>query len=484
MLGKIFSRKSDHPMADVKSAQALLADLPRNDALKSVMELTDWIESVADKEDFKPLDQLAVVGLLDETAQPHLKKLACEYFTLPDMHAFQGNRLCIVLGNFFNQAARAYGLLFARLSRDETKLPLLASRAVRAMAEQIKYSAVRYQEHNEALWRNLAQIYQHAEQHQYLDVPVSLYPAETATVKREAGKLLAWYACGIGSWVPRSMHLGERLIDRYADAISIQGELTDQAFCSFELSGERAPVRIYKDAVMHPLIRYVSLPGIQSKLAAILAILEKNIIPDELHFNCDYKPEWVQDAAQHVMRYVVSPPQRQGKRRELRAEIAVVAGYESVFLCVAGEGSGEPMHMVLENASPGGFLAQASGKGIDNLRIGHVLGLQTAPRIGVSIVRRLLRGTDGLLHVGAEILTNHASMVSLRAGEGDIQHALWLGAAEGMATLLMPVDIFSMQRSLKTSMDGKSYLLIPSRLIEAGIDFDLASFRMIEREEE
>lgn len=47
MLTKLFGKKPDHPMAGVKSAQAVLNCLPRNDAFRSAMELTDWIETVA-----------------------------------------------------------------------------------------------------------------------------------------------------------------------------------------------------------------------------------------------------------------------------------------------------------------------------------------------------------------------------------------------------------------------------------------------------
>lgn len=487
MLGKIFGKRCDHPMADIKSAQALLNELPRNDALKSIMELTDWIESVASREDFKLTDQFAVLSLLDETAQPYARKLACEYFTLPDMHTFQGNRLCLVLGNLSAQLANAYNLLFARYGRDDAaaKLPLLAARAVRAIREQIKYIAVQYQIHDNLIWHNLAQLYQHAEQQQYLDTPVNLYhAAEPVTIRHEFGKLMAWYACGLNSLSPRSMHLSELILSQYADVVSIA--LNGQALCSFDLAHARAPVRIHKDAAARPSMRYVSISGMQGKLEALIVILEKNIVPEELHLGCAFTAEWVLDAAQHVLNYVVASPQRMGKRLGLEASLTVVAGCENVLVCGAGQEAGESIRMVLENASPGGFLARLSGRGGDSIRIGHVLGVKTesVPRMGVAIVRRLSRDAEGLLHVGAQVLTNHASHVTLRSGAGEDQHALWLRVEDGTATLLMQADIFSMQRSLKVFFDNKNYLLMPVKLDEAGVDYDLASFRVIEQEEE
>ncbi len=48
----------------------------------------------------------------------------------------------------------------------------------------------------------------------------------------------------------------------------------------------------------------------------------------------------------------------------------------------------------------------------------------------------------------------------------------------------MQADVFFMQRSLKASFDGRNYLLMPVKLLESGLDYDLASFRAIEQEEE
>ena len=483
MLGKIFGRKCDHPMADVKSAQALLNNLPKNDTLKSIMELTDWIESVASREDFRLADQWSVLNLLDETAQPYVKKLVCEYFTLPDMHAFQGNRLCMALGNFSRQMCNAYCLMFARYCKNDAvaRLPVLVARAVRLMGEQLKYMVVHYQTHDETVWRNFAALYHHAEQQGYLDDTVNLYPTVTGTVRTEAGKLTAWYACGITSLSPRSMHLAELIFAKNSDAIAVSGDPGSQDFCSFDLSLSRPPVRILQDAKTSPGLRYVSVVRMQARLEALIRILEKNILPEEMHLGCAYTAEWVMEAAQYVVSHVATPPQRLAKRRELKAKLSVVFGCENLLSCAAGREM-EVMQMTLENASPGGFYAELSGKGADSVRIGHVFGVKNAGGLGVSIVRRLSRDAEGKLHAGAEILTNRAILVTLQSGEGGTQ--LWLHAENGLATMLMQADVFSMQRSLKVLFDGRKYLLMPVRLLESGLDYDLASFRVIEQEEE
>jgi len=79
MLAGIFGKKSDHPLANVKSVQDLLDNLPKNDAFKSLMELTEMIESVPENTDFKLDYQFVALRMIDDAAQPYVRKLSREY---------------------------------------------------------------------------------------------------------------------------------------------------------------------------------------------------------------------------------------------------------------------------------------------------------------------------------------------------------------------------------------------------------------------
>ena len=108
MLG-IFGKKSDHPLADIKSAQKVLEEVPKNDPLNTVQELTSWIESILElADDFRLDHEFAVLRMFDEAAQPHVRKLLRDYFAMQPASKFQENRLWTVLNGFYTQSELVY----------------------------------------------------------------------------------------------------------------------------------------------------------------------------------------------------------------------------------------------------------------------------------------------------------------------------------------------------------------------------------------
>src|SRR5574340_1065431 len=479
MLSSIFGRKSDHPMADIRSAQALLDDLPKNDPYKSLMELSEWLESVADHADFRLEHQFAVVRLLDETAQPYARKLARDYFTPQELNKFQENRLWMVLGGLCRHAAKAYV-------------------AVYAIGGQLKYVSARYGPVDNAVWGSLAQIFRHAEQQQYLDTPLALYSgmAGDTTVRCELGRLLGWYGCGVNTLKPLYMHLTERIVGQYCSSISIDAQPVANSLFSFDLGHPAAPVKSGSGAAVQPSMRFIGMAEMQTKLAALVKTLEKGAVPESLNLGGTYDAERVREAAQYLLNYLAAPPSRRSARRGIRVGLGVVQGLDRILehTDVALNFSDErPAHWDVEDISASGFRTVLPAQAMDGIRIGSLLGVQPdgVPHWGAAVVRRLTRDDANRLHVGAEMLANQIAGVALSQSGGgggfeDGQPALWLqtkpGGPSGEVQLLMRVDSFSAHRSLLTRLDGKSYLLIPGRLLEKGSDYDLASFRIIEQE--
>lgn len=506
MLSGIFGKKADHPLADIKAAQALLEDLPKNDAHKALMELTDWIESVADYAEFKADHRFAVLNLLDEQAQPYVRKLTRDYFTLHELGRFQENRLWLVQGSFYLHTARAWVSLFDRYWAGDKgsaalkgQIALITARAINAMIAQLKYICAHYGPVDSRIWHDLARLYRLAEQHGYLDVQVSLYPGlpANASVRSAAAHLLGWYGCGVHTLAPLDIHFTERLIGQYCtEAVVTPQRDAGSLFC-FDLDKPAAPQRVNVDATVSPSQRCISLAPLLPRLESLLATLDKNIVPDELNLGATYEAGRVRVAARYLLDYLGTPPKRRAARRGIRMPMSVVKGFGGVIETTdvgLNFNAISPEQWEIEDVSASGFHTVLPAPGNEGVRIGMLLGMQPGgvQQWGVAVVRRLLRDEAGRLHVGAELLTNHIAGMSLRQGGGaggfeDGQAALWLYPKpedmSGEVQLLMKADTFSMNRSLQTALGGKNYLLIPNTLKEHGPDYDLAVFRCVEQEQ-
>jgi tetratricopeptide (TPR) repeat protein len=509
MLSAIFGKKSDNPLADIKSAQALLEDLPKTDAFRSLAELTELVELLSEQAEFKLDHQLAVLRLFDEAAQPYVRKLVREYFTPFEISKFQENRLWLTLGNWSRKVATAYFGLFTAYCNGEkgssaikAQLPLLAARSVHTLMWQLKFICAHYDLVDNTAWDNLARLYRHAEQLGYLEMAVSLYPGMigNTSVKSEVGILMVWYDSGLSALSPLYIHLIERIVAQYRATIDIHPEISQHSRLSFDLSRPSEPTRINMGATTHPAMRFVGIPAMQARLEDLMKVLNKNIVPDDINLGGNYEAEVVKNAAQYLLNYVIAPPVRRNKRRLADITLNVVDGFDKVIERTGaglnfGEGEAAPARWVTEEISSGGFSAVIPAKGNGSIGIGSLLGIQPdgLAHWGIAVVRRLLRDdAKNQLRVGAEILSNQIAGVVLnqnRVPGGAIENgqpALWLYArqndASGEAQLLMRADTFSPGRSLQIQLDGKNYLLMSNGLQEKGLDFDLAKFRFVVQE--
>lgn len=505
MLSSLFGKKSDHPLGDIKSVQALLDGLPKSDAHKSLVELTEWIESVPGNGDFKPDYQFAVLRMLDEAARPYARKLAYDYFTPSELNKFQENRLWLALSNWSRHTGNAYFAVFDRCCSGAAKAhaPLLAARAAHATAVQLKYVCARYIPVDKAVWHDLARLCQHAEREQYLDTPLELYPgAGGTTVKSELARPLGWYGCGVGALSPLCMHLTERIIGQFGSSVSMGVRRETDSLFGFDLLHPAAPARLKVEepprggeapAAAHPSLRFVGMAAMRPKLEALVKALEKNIVPEDMNLGRAYGAEAVREAAQYLLGYLVAPPSRRSPRRRVSGYMSAVNGFAGLIeYADAGPDSGDkqPLRWEIEDISANGFRTTLPAQGTDGVRVGSLIGVRPdgVQHWGAAIVRRLVRDGAGELQVGAEMLANRISRVTVNrsAGLEGAQPALWLharqGEPSGEARLLLGADTFSERYSLHTRLDGENYLLIPDGLQEKCADCDLVRFRAIVRE--
>ncbi|MBI3903620.1 MAG: hypothetical protein HY306_11890 [Nitrosomonadales bacterium] len=500
MLG-LFGKKTDHPMADIKSAQALLDDLPKNDALKALHEISSWIESVREQDAFRVDHQFAVLRLLDEAARPFERKLARDYFSATTLSTFQENRLWLGLNEFYGQLAQAYRQLLARYCNDDkgsspikSLLPLLAVRAIYAVAGRLKCAAAHYALVEPEVWQCLADFYSHAETQRYADEAVAPYAGYGASVtaRYSFAGVLMWYASCAGSLTRLSLHLAERLLAHLCSNLSVDMQHGANSLFGFDLQHPAQPVRAIVENGQRPGLRYLGVHDIQPKFGALLGMLGKGVVPEAINLGGVYGVDAVRDAVRYLAGCLgLPPPKRRNARRSIKVNLSVASG----FSCVVEHtdvglnfGDDSSLTWEIDEISAGGFRCVLPASRANGVAIGMLIGIkpEKLERWGIGIVRRLSRDAGNNLQIGVEILANQMAGVVLRDQLlGEEQAALWLNTPDtdaGEVSILMNADAYSDIRSLNVHLGGKHYLLMPQGLQERGADYDLARYRKIEQD--
>jgi hypothetical protein len=210
VLGMLFGRKSDHPLADLKSAQSMLDDIPKADSLRALQEIADLLEALREQgQTFKPEHGWAVLRLLDQSAQPHLRKSWHDYFPLQPLSPFQENRLWTLLDRYYTLIAAAHHDVLA-FCRDNGKvaaalkadLALLCARGLAANTGLLKLIGARYAMVDPAVWKRVAAFYSFAESRGLADEGITMYAGVQTSVAQEFAVLVAWHGATAGSVTP------------------------------------------------------------------------------------------------------------------------------------------------------------------------------------------------------------------------------------------------------------------------------------------
>ena len=86
---KALGAKDGHPLANAKEAEEIFEELRGGDALKSLEEVTHWIESLRHDESLKPERRFELVKRLDEIGHPHRIKVGRDYASVSRQSRFQ-----------------------------------------------------------------------------------------------------------------------------------------------------------------------------------------------------------------------------------------------------------------------------------------------------------------------------------------------------------------------------------------------------------
>ena len=502
MISLFGSKKPDHPMAGIKEAKKLLDELPSSDAFRCADELTHWLESVMTAEGFKAEYRAQLIQLLDETAQPHLRKLARDYMSSPRLAKHQEIRLWTALHDYWRQAASAYVScvdVFAAggKSADALKgsLPLLLVRALRALAAQMKWMYVRYGPMDPSVWGVIAKVYAFAEQRKLAQSAVSVYPgvAGESTPEQEFLKVVMLAASSPDSLLPQEMELCERLIAHFCTSFTLRPDQQPDIAYWIDLATSQAPLRLARPPQHAPTLRFFAAgKALQDLESVIRTVGAGGSVSSQLSLGGNYPPDTVLDVLNHLALYwSPKPPERKHQRHRVKSRLNVAHGYDGVLAVLGDSGThfGTATETwIVENVSAGGFGASIPEIKGDWLNIDCLLGLQ--PEGGdnwvLGVIRRLQRGASQKGSVGIQTIAKSAQLVQLSLGEGaGIETGVLLNdgsEASGEARLLLRPGVFTPGQNLEYRKGELSCLLMPQGVIASGDEYEVARFRELIRD--
>jgi len=499
---KLFGGKPDHPLAEPKEARRLLQALPADDA-KAVEEVMHWIESVVAAEGFKPDARVQLLMLLDDTAQPRLRKLAKEYFAASRPSRFQENRLWTAQHGYWKQAGYAYARavdLFVQgvkgVEAAKAQLPLLLARTLRCFAQQIKWMHLRYGPIDLASWGVFNSVYAFAEARQLAQTAVSLYPGAggESTPQREFVKGAMFSVSSPDGLLPLEVEMVERLIAVFSPRFELASAAASALpFCT-DLSQAMTPTRTSRAPQPGPGLRHI---GAGAALAEVHEQAERLMVggkpaPD-LGLAAGDDPRMALDVLRHLHLYW-SPraPERKAQRHSVKSRLSVTYGYEAVVGVLGGGGSLDfdnrnSESWIVENVSAGGFGAIVPQLKGDWLRVGALLALQ--PEGGsnwvLGVVRRVSKTAAQQARVGIETLskTPLLSRFAVSGVASVAEQGVLLKDGEAAETrIVLKPGVFAPAQNLEVARGDRRHVYIPQAVAEHGEDYEIARYRELVRE--
>jgi hypothetical protein len=490
MVFKLFGGgKPDHPLADDKGVKEVLGALPVADPHACLDELREWINSVAIAEGFKPERRAELVKLLEDTAQPHVRRLARDYLANPRMTKVQETRLWGANAGLWKDLGAAYVACLDQVALDPNSaarmkalLPVVFVRALQAIAAQLKWHYMHYEQADAAIWQNLGRVYRFAEERKLVREAVA-----ATTPEREFAKALVLAASSPDSLVPSDIELAERIVAHYGAAFVLADAPQPQVTRHFiDLGSGQPPQRLAQTPAAAPGLRYFSAGAAATQIDDMIKVAGRGGVPSDLNLGSTYESARVLATLRHLKQYwSPAPPVRQHERFSVRHRITVVNGFANIHAQLNGgaNGSAVPESWVTDNISAGGIGAVLTAIKGDWLRVGPLVSVQVEGGSGSSacgVIRRCWRPSKQQTNVGIRTFARESFAVTLEGLASPKAILLNDGRELGeQVQLCLPEGAFEARASPTMHFDGQKYLLIPGELVDAGDDFEIARFRVM-----
>ena len=504
----------DHPMAGIRQAKKLISELPANDSVKALDEVSFWLDSISRTEGFKVDRRFRLIDLLDQAAKGHQRKLAQEYLATDRQEKFRENTLWNTVFNFWKHLGDAYGQCVEQIQSGASsagaigkELPVIVARTLRALTLQLKWDLLHYGPVDDRLWGELGQLYLYAEAKRITTGTIEIYPGAhgQGTVQQEFLKAMMLGVSSTGGLTPLKQEIAERTVAHFGSLFTLQAQPTPGCNDFFDLSMRMPPARVMKGLEPSAMTRFFgagkALPELEQLIEQIKAT---DTVPPHVNLGGIYASGLVLSAMRQLAMYWSDqPPARSSGRRQIATRLTVVHGFLEVLRAVESPVADEALDIepatsteswIVENVSEGGFGAVIPHVKGDWIKVGTILAVQTeASQLwAAAIIRRIARDEYQLRHVGIQLLAQAVIPVRLApAGNASLANAMREGEpgvllsttpdAHGEIALLLRGGSYRPGQGLEMNVRGMQYHLAPSELVEGGDDFDWAKLKVMQR---
>ena len=500
MIMRFFSSRPDHPLGEAKEVERALADLPPDNAFKTVDEIYGWFSSLQSANDFRTEHLFDVIRQLDEAAQASLRRLSRDYLLAARLSKSDERRIWTICYNYWGEVASLYARCVEPSpgkKGDPLKgsLALAATRLMAARTTQLKWVCYRYGPIGEDLWRGLGQPFLAAVAGAYAQKPVQLYPGQVGLTSVTQQYLQALVSCSssMDSLLPLEIELADRLIAHLQSGFVFSTLCLPESVHWVDAANGSPPTRLARrPEQLSPSLRFFSPGSAPEKLTELIRGVELGKIPDDLNLGGDYPAAVLLPVLRHLALYWAhEPPRREHTRHAVKTRIAVLHGFDDCFTVFAGDlarlGKERVAESwVVEDVSRGGLGAGAE-TAADWLLIGTLLAMQ--PEGGdnwvLGVIRRYTRDAAAHIRIGIQALGREAASVELRPRSAGLSATgaipgIWLrdASAGGEARLVLPPGSFAVRLNVDFMHGGQRYFLTPIELEKIGGSVDIGRYRL------
>ena len=497
----LFKSQSDSIFSNSKSLQNVISDIPKNDAVKSLEEIHDWLETLSSDQSLRPADRASSLTMLDDAARNFERKAARELFSSP-LSAFSTQRISTLLKSFHQKLARSYYSVFNSVVCSEKSsgqikpsASIIIGRGVFSIANEIKYSAFQYRAVPPDVASMLCIYFHQAESLGILDAPVNLYPGlDTISIRKLFATLFLWWASGVEAMEQQQMHISEMIVSHISSHLTLCDFQSDDSLFYFDISNPSPPMRVTKDSVGNSKARYIGLGSSVAPLDLLRQSLDKGIVPSGISSGISSGTTLSPDAVRETLRKLLSlweskPPSRRGARVSVDVKMRVVQNLPSLIDQIGhgiSFGDEETMQTwVAEDISVNGFKCIVKPSQCGDITVGSIVGFQpeNITHWGCGITRRMRKTDQNNIDIGVELLSNRAEGVLLSESCSDnhsseCYHGILIpsGPTNKDIRVLAKSSIFSGQSTMSIC-DGDGYISlgIPTSCVN-GYDYDIFTF--------